>query len=76
MAKLRKFVCYRKTEKPYTRKSKYAKKNFIKVYPSSRIQRFQTGDAKRSFRYKCTVKAKERVQIRHNALEAARITAR
>mgnify|MGYP000670659981 CR=1 FL=1 len=75
MAKLRKFVCYRNVKRPYTRKSKYSKKNFIKVYPSSRISRFQVGDAKRNFRYKCLIKVKEAVQVRHNALESARLTA-
>ncbi len=75
MARLRKFICYRRTERPYTRKSKYSKKNFIKVYPSSRIQRFQTGDPRRVFRYRLLVKANESVQVRHNALEAARLTA-
>lgn len=75
MARLRKFVCYREVERPFTRKSKYSKKNFIKVYPSSRIQRFQTGDATRKFKYQCVVKSREHVQIRHNALESARVTA-
>lgn len=75
MARLRKFVSYRTVKRPYTRKSKYSKKNFIKVYPSSRIQRFQVGDAKRTFRYKAVIKAQVATQIRHNALEAARLTA-
>jgi len=75
MAKLRKFVTYRTIERPFTRRSKYSKKNFVKVYPSSKIQRFQTGDAARKFRYRFFVNAKANVQIRHNALEAARLTA-
>jgi len=75
MAKLRKFVTYRTIERPFTRKSKYSKKNFVKVYPASKIQRFQTGDAARKFRYRFFVNAKASVQIRHNALEAARLTA-
>ncbi|MBW3022491.1 50S ribosomal protein L16 [Candidatus Woesearchaeota archaeon] len=75
MAKLRKFVCYRSVEKPYTRKSKYTKKNFIKVYPSSKIQRFEGGDAARKFKYSVLVKVRESIQLRHNALEAARQSA-
>jgi len=75
MAKLRKFVCYRRIERPFTRKSKYSKKNFVKVYPPSKIQRFELGDAAKKFRYKLLVRVKNRLQIRHNALEAARLTA-
>jgi len=75
MAKVRKFVCYRKIERPFTRKSKYSQKNFVKVYPPSKIQRFQVGDATKVFRYRFLVKAKSALQIRHNALESARLTA-
>jgi len=75
MARIRKFVCYRRLERPFTRKSKYSKKNFIKVVPASKIQRFEGGEAARKFRYKVFIKTKKDLQIRHNALEAARQTA-
>jgi large subunit ribosomal protein L10e len=75
MARIRKFVCYRTVERPFTRKSKYSKKNFVKVVPASKIQRFQVGDAARRFKYRFLVKSKSNIQLRHNALESARLTA-
>ena len=72
MAKLRKGVAYRKIERPYTRKSKYRKKNFVKASPHNTISRYETGDIKKKFDTKMLVVADQPVQIRHNALEAAR----
>ena len=40
MAKLRKFSAYRRIERPYTRKSKYRKKSFIRATPTNKIIRF------------------------------------
>ncbi len=75
MAKLRKFVCYRRLERPNTRKSKYSKKGFVKVVPASKIQRYESGNPTKKFKYTVLVNAKTSLQIRHNALEAARQTA-
>jgi large subunit ribosomal protein L10e len=72
MAKLRKGVAYRKLERPYTRKSKYRKKNFVKASPHNVISRYETGDVTRKFDTQVLVVADTGVQIRHNALEAAR----
>ena len=75
MARLRKFVCYRRIDKkPYTRYSKYKKYSFLKAKPNCRIARFNTGDAKREFDLKVHLISKEPVQIRDNALESARVT--
>ena len=74
MARLRKFVCYRKLERPNTRKSKYSKKAFVKVVPASKVSRYQMGNASRKFSYSVTVVPKTDLQIRHNALESARQT--
>jgi len=75
MAKLRKFVCYRRQDKrPYTRFSKYKKHSFIKAKPNCRIARFNTGDAKKNFDLVFHLMTKEVLQIRDNAIEAARIT--
>ena len=49
MAKLRKGVSYRSMERPYTRKSKYRKKNFVKASPHNLIARYETGDLKKKF---------------------------
>ena len=72
MAKLRKGVAYRKIERPYTRRSKYRKKNFVKASPHNLISRYETGDVKKKFESRILVVANQPVQIRHNSLEAAR----
>ncbi len=72
MAGLRKGHCYNKIEKPYTRKSKFKKKGFIKAVPTSKIVRFDMGDAKKQFDSTVMIVSKTDVQIRHNAIESAR----
>lgn len=72
MAKLRKAVSYRRIERPYTRKSKYRKKNLVRATPHNLIVKYEMGDLKRKFAYRIDVNSKEPIQIRHNALEAAR----
>jgi large subunit ribosomal protein L10e len=74
MAKLRKGVAYRKIERPYTRKSKYRKKNFVKASPHNLVSRYVTGDMTKKFDTRVLVVAQQSVQIRHNSLEAARKT--
>ncbi len=72
MAKLRKGVAYRKLERPYTRRSKYRKKNFVRAAPHNLIARYETGDLKKKFDTTVLVIAEQDLQIRHNAIEAAR----
>jgi large subunit ribosomal protein L10e len=72
MAKLRKAVAYRKIERPYTRRSKYRKKNFVRASPHNLIVRYDMGDLRKKFEYKVEVNSEADLQIRHNALEAAR----
>ena len=43
MAKLRKGVSYRHFERPYTRKSKFRNKSFIKSVPVCKVVRFDMG---------------------------------
>ena len=74
MAKLRKFSAYRRVERPYTRRSKFKKKNFIKANPHSKIVRYEMGAKKKSFEYTLELLSKEVLQVRHNAIEAARET--
>ncbi len=74
MAKLRKAVAYRKLERPYTRKSKYRDKTFIRAAPASRVVAFDMGDIKKKYEYTLDLISKDSLQIRHNALEAARMT--
>lgn len=72
MAKLRKASAYRKVERPYTRKSKYRAKSFVRANPHNLVVKFEMGDTTRHFPYLIELQTKEKVQIRHNALEAAR----
>jgi large subunit ribosomal protein L10e len=72
MAKLRKAVAYRKIERPYTRRSKYRKKNFVRASPQNLIVRYDMGELQRKFDYRIDVNSESDLQIRHNALEAAR----
>ena len=74
MAKLRKFVAYRRLERPYTRTSKYKKEAYIRTSPAVKIVRFVTGNSNRKFKYTLLLLSKSDLQIRDNALESARQT--
>jgi large subunit ribosomal protein L10e len=72
MAKLRKGVSYRTWKRPYTRKSKYRKKNFVRASPHNLIVRYNMGELKKKFEYRVDINSMSQLQIRHNSLEAAR----
>jgi large subunit ribosomal protein L10e len=74
MAKLRKAVSYRRLERPYTRKSKFREKSFVKAVPHCKIVKFQFGETNKKFEYKLELRTKRELQVRHNALESARMT--
>ena len=74
MAKLIRAVAWRKLERPYTRKSKYRALNFVRATPNSKIVKFEMGDPNGNFDKILYLKSKENIQIRHNALESARLT--
>ncbi len=74
MAKLRKFVAYRRIERPYTRTSKYKKQAFIRMTPQVKIVRFTSGSQTKKFNYTLHLLSKADLQIRDNALESARQT--
>jgi len=73
---LRKGHCYTAVERPYTRKSKVKSKSYIKTIPPSKIARFTMGDIvgfwQGKYPYFVKLVANEPVQIRDNAIEAAR----
>jgi len=77
MAGLRKASAYSKKKVvPYTRISKKKGKSFIKTLPQQKIVKFSMG-SEQLYRggklpFKLTVVSEEKVQIRHNALEACR----
>lgn len=73
MARLRKGVCYRKLEKPYTRKSRKREKSYVRGAPYPKIVMFDMGNKNANFQYRVKLISKNSAQVRHNALEAARI---
>ena len=76
MASLRPAKCYRKIERPYTRQSrKKPRKGYVKGVPGKKINKFQMGDPNKHYSLKAYLVSENAVQIRHNALEAARIAA-
>ena len=77
MAGLRKATAYSKKKVlAFTRVSKKRQKSYIKTVPSQKIVKFQMGNNKMfnegKLPYHLTVLSEEKVQIRHNALEACR----
>jgi large subunit ribosomal protein L10e len=74
MAKLRKGVAYRKLERPYTRYSKYKKRNYVRSRPVCKVVRFDMGDSNKQFEYRLDLVAKSDLQIRDNSIESARQT--
>ena len=53
----------------------YTSKQFAPGAPNSKVARFTTGKSRNDYDYKFKVISDGRVQIRHNALEAARVAA-
>ena len=72
MAKKRKFVCYRRLERPYTRYSKFRSKSFVRARPPCRTVRFDMGADDKQYDYQLELKSKAALQIRDRALEAGR----
>jgi large subunit ribosomal protein L10e len=75
MAKLREARAYRRVKRAYTRTSKYKEKSYVKGVPGSKIVAYDMGAKSTDFPYKVTLIAKKSVNLRHNAIEASRITA-
>ncbi len=74
---LRKASAYSKKKVvPYTRVSKKRKKSFIKTVPQQKIVKFNMGDmelySNGKLPHQLIIISKEKVQIRHNALESCR----
>lgn len=73
MAGLRKFRCYKRIKRAYTRKSKFKKKGYIKAPPQVRIVRYDMGDSTKSYQYEVDLVSQQNLQIRQNAIESARM---
>ena len=74
MARIRKFVAYRRLKRPYTRTSKFKAQAYIRMTPHTKIVRFDTGDLNRQFECTLNLLSKSDLNIRDNALESARQT--
>jgi len=58
-----------------TRGMPYVRREYISGKPQIKIARFSSGQAGANYDYKIELLATEKIQIRHNALEAARLGA-
>jgi len=74
MARLRKFVAYRHIKRAYTRFSKYKKLSYVRSRPVCKVVRFDVGDVGKDFPFTLDLVSKSHLQIRDNAIEAARQT--
>ena len=74
MAKLRSFVSYRNTKRPYTRTSKFKANAYIRMTPHPKVVRFDSGDSKKQFQFTLNLVSRSQLNIRDNALESARQT--
>ena len=75
MARIRKFTAYRSLERPYTRISKFNKKNFVRGgFPNLKVVKFDLGTKTGKFDTTLKLVSKENVNVRDNALESARLT--
>jgi len=72
---LRPAKCYKKHKRAYTRVSiRKPRRSYVKGVPVSKIHRFEMGDKKKDFPVTMYLVAKQAVNIRSNAMEAARIS--
>src|SRR5574341_537220 len=53
----------------------YVRREYISGKPQLKIARFSSGQSKQNYDYKLELIVSEKIQIRHNALEAARLAA-
>jgi large subunit ribosomal protein L10e len=53
----------------------YTRTKYIRGFPPPKITKFTMGDSSARFEYRASLVAKKEAQVRHNALEAARIAA-
>lgn len=75
MARLRKNVAYQRLERPYTRISKYTKKNYVRGgYPHLKLTKFEMGNVKKSFDSVLWLTSGRSINMRQNSLEAARMS--
>lgn len=67
--------CYRWDSPAYTRIANNTADSFITGIPGTKITHYEMGNLKAEFDTEVTIVSKRDIQIRHNALEAARVAA-
>lgn len=72
MTKLRGGKCYTTVKRPYTRKSKYKGKSYVTGVPMPKIRMFDMGTMNGSYTHRVSLISTRPLQIRSEALEAAR----
>lgn len=72
MVGIRPAKCYRNIERPYTRKSKFKSKSFIKAVPTSKVVRYDMGNVNNPYKYQLDFISRQTIQIRHNSIESSR----
>ena len=73
---LRSAKCYRKVKRPNTRVSKRTpRKSYVKGVPYPKIRSFESGKKSDSLKTRAYLVSGEEGNLRHNALEAARVAA-
>lgn len=75
MAKIRKAVAYRRLERPYTRKSKYRQKNYVRASPHNSIVKYVMGNVQKDYPLTLELTSDVDIQLRHNCIESARKSA-
>ena len=74
MAKLRPASCHRRIKRAYTRTSKYRRLSYIKGAPNHKIIHFDSGNRRyEMFPKTLVLNGTKAINLRHNAIEAARI---
>ena len=73
MSTLRKGISSRFLTRPYTRKSKFKKYSYISTIPESKIVKYNFGNPKKTYKYVINLVSKQDLNLRHNALESARL---
>lgn len=74
MASLKPAKCFRKLDRAYTRQSRRKPgKGYVKGVPRPKITIFEMGTKSADYELTLSLRPREDIQIRHNALEAARV---
>ncbi len=74
MARIRKFSAYQNLERPYTRISKYTKKNYVRGgFPHKKIVRFDMGTPNKTYDAVIRLNVLKAMNIRQESLESARV---